>query len=69
MAAFCAGIAVAAALLESALAVPAAPAAEAIYYPAYCHHTDPITPVPLVKDAELLQVTVLHRHGDRGVSS
>lgn len=37
-----------------------------VYYPPYCHHTDPIEPVPLVQNAKLLQVTILHRHGDRG---
>lgn len=40
-----------------------------VYYPEYCHNTEPLHVVPLLEDAELLHVTLLHRHGDRGVLS
>lgn len=37
-----------------------------VYYPAYCHNTDPLPFVARATGADLLQVTIMHRHGDRG---
>lgn len=53
-------------VLLAGLAASAAASAQDVYYPAYCHNTDPVLFVARAGGADLLQVTIMHRHGDRG---